>query len=533
MSRSIIQNLSRYLPHTKLTHLFLTSACSLALLTAGAQAATPGSLGAFGWASTNGGTTGGNGADAAHTYTVNSRAQLIKALMPDAVINADGSFSSALGPDATKKIIYVQGKINLSHNAAGQELKFENYKDPAFDFNAYVATYQPAVWNANPANWDTAKNRPLPLSGPLEEARARSAKNQAAVVKIPVGSNTSIIGTGFDPRIINGQLSVSSTNVVIRNLTFEDSFDFFPAWDPTDSFVLDTSKPGCQATFVDANTGPQKCPGGRWNSNYDNVSLSNAKNVWIDHCSFNDGPREDWKYPSVFPAPHVGQDYIVDHHDGLLDITGTSDFVTFSYNKFENHDKTNLLGSSNTVTEANGWGHLTITAAYNWYENAGQRLPRVRFGKVHAYNNYYFGTIGYLGQYAPTDSTPIPHNRFLYGIGIGHLARLYVENNVFEIKPAPNGTAVDDSVMFFVWHNANPTVNGVVEQTYFHDSGTLLNNQPRSIFNAAQAASAAAGKPPLADTATIWTPASSYSYSLLPSNQVKNIVQTQAGAGKL
>ncbi|GAA5171265.1 polysaccharide lyase family 1 protein [Viridibacterium curvum] len=498
--------------------------------------AAPNSLGAFGWASANGGTTGGHGADKAHTYTVTTRAQLIKALMPDAVINADGSFTSAAGPDATKKIIYIKGKINLSQNLAGQELKYEHYKDPAFDFNAYVEAYKPAVWNANPANWDAAKNRPKLPTGPLEEARQRSADKQAAVVKIPVGSNTSIIGDGSADtvRIINGQLSVTNvSNVVIRNITFEDAFDYFPEWDPTDSFSLTTpATPGCQATYVDASTGPQKCPGGRWNSEYDTISVLNAKNVWIDHCSFNDGPREDWRYPSVFSAPHIGYDYLVQHHDGLVDVNGTSDYVTLSYNKFQNHDKTNLLGNSNTVSDANGWGHLTITVANNWYENAGQRLPRVRFGKVHVYNNYFYGTAGYLGQYAPADTSAQPSNRFLYGIGIGNFAKIYAENNVYEVKAA-NGVTVDDSVMFFNWYGANATINGVVEKTYFYDTGTILNGKARSITAAAQAKAVTQGKPALEDTRTIWSPSSNYVYAPLTSDKVKNHVQTKAGAGRL
>jgi pectate lyase len=502
---------------------------------ANADVAAPNSLGVFGWASTNGGTTGGHGADAAHIYTVASRRELIMALYPDAVMAPDGSWTSAAGADATPKIIYIKGTINLSENVAGKELTYEDYQDPAYDFQAYVDTYKPSVWNANPANWDAATNRPRSLSGPLEAARQRSSNNQARIINIPVGSNTSLIGLGHNARIVKGQIQVRNvTNVVIRNITFEDSFDMFPEWDPRDSFVLDTTKAGCQATFVDASTGPHKCPGGRWNTDFDNVQVHNAQNVWIDHCTFTDGNREDWKYPSVFEPPHVGYDYLVVRHDGALDVTGTSDFVTISHNHFRNHDKTNLLGSSNTATVANGWGALSVTVAYNRYDDAGQRLPRVRFGKVHVYNNYYSGHIGYLGQYAPTDGSVVPKNRFLYGIGIGNLAKIYAENNVFEIKDAPgNGPAVDDSVMFFNWYGANQVINGVLEKTYFYDVGTILNGEPRSIFDAAQATAVTQGKPPLESTPTIWAPSTNYSYVLLPSSDVEKYVRQNAGAGKL
>lgn len=500
----------------------------------------PSSLGAFGWASANGGTTGGAAADAAHTYTVRNRNELIRALYPDAVIARDGSWTSAAGADDSPKLIVVRGTINLSSDRSGRPLGAEDFKDPAFDFDAYVAYAKPSVWNANPANWDAPRSRPLPVTGALEDARARSAANQARIVNIPIGSNTSLLGLGRDARIIHGQIQVSGrSNVVIRNITFEDAFDHFPEWTPTDSFSLTTpAVPGCQAVYVDAATGPHKCAGGRWNTEYDTVQIIDSNNVWVDHCTFTDGRRGDWKYQSVFEPPHIGYDYLVQRHDGALDVTGRSDFVTISNNHFDSHDKTNLLGSSNTATAPNGWGALSITVANNFYDNAGQRLPRVRFGKVHVFNNYFFGRIGYLGAYAPMTDQAVPPHRFLYGIGIGNFAKIFAENNVFEIKDAPraprgSGDKVDDSVMFYNWYGADAVVGGVLQHTYMHDSGTVLNGQARSITGAAQAMAITQGKPPLLDTATVWTPWSSYAYTLLPSDQVERAARRNAGAGKL
>ncbi len=37
-------------------------------------------------------------------------------------------------------------------------------------------------------------------------------------------------------------------------------------------------------------------------------------------------------------------------HDGLLDITNASDLVTVSWNRFLNHDKVMLIGSSDSAT---------------------------------------------------------------------------------------------------------------------------------------------------------------------------------------
>lgn len=499
------------------------------------------SLGADGWATANSATvTGGHGADAAHTYTVTNRNELIQALYGGtATINEDGSFSGTL--DTTKKIIYIKGTINLSMNKALKELTEADYAAPGYDFNAYVAAYKPSVWNANPTNWDSANNRPKGVSGTQETLRSTSSGNQGKIVKIPVSANTSLIGWGTDAKIIKGQLSMGdgADNIVIRNIAFEDAFDYFPQWTPTDSFSLTTpAQTGCQATYVDANTGPQKCPGGRWNSNYDLITLNGGKNIWIDHCSFSDGDREDWKFPSVFEAPHVGVDYFIQHHDGAVDITNKSDFVTLSYNVFKNHDKTNLIGSSDTTNVNNGWGALSVTLHHNWYQNAGQRLPRVRLGKVHIYNNYYSGQIGYLGAYAPTDGTPVPNNRYLYGIGIGYLAKIYSEHNVWEIQDAPAGNPakVDDTVMFYTWHKASPTTGtglDVNQKTYFFDSGSTLNGVARDLFAAANTMAASLSKPALEKTDSFWKPSTNYSYTADNASTVKAKVTANAGAGKL
>ncbi|MET0390226.1 MAG: PbsX family transcriptional regulator [Polyangiales bacterium] len=478
-------------------------------------------------------TRGGADADLAHVFLVQKRSELISALYPDAVIAADGSFTSDAGADPTPKLILVAGSLELSADGQDVPIGFEALRDAAYDFAAYVEAYKPSVWNADPANINPMNNKPNRVSGPLESAREASAQRQAAVVQIAVGSNTTLLGVR-GATLQHGSLVVPAgvDNVIIRNLRFEDAFDHFPTWDPSDSFVVDESQPGCQTTYVDAQTGPQRCPGGRWNSDYDNVQINGGTHVWIDHCTFSDGAREDHRYPSVFASPHVGYDYLIQHHDGAVDVTGTSNFVTVSYSHFKNHDKTHLFGSSDTATEANGFGALSITAHHNHYENAGQRLPRVRFGKVHVYDNYYQGTVGYLGQYAPTDDSVVPANRFLYGIGIGYLAKIYAESNVFDVQGA-DGITVDDQVLFFNWHKAAPDSGDTLDvgqSTYLYAADTRLNGQSRDLFAAANAAAAESGRPVLQDTAAIWDPADDYPYNLDEASQVKARVTRLAGA---
>jgi hypothetical protein len=169
-------------------------------------------------------------------------------------------------------------------------------------------------------------------------------------------SNTSLIGLGSTAKIVRGNLMVGAgvSNVIIRNIAFEDDFDYFPAWDPGDGFALNKDYPGCQEVFADASSGPQRCPGGRWNSEYDNISINGGTRVWIDRCLFSDGDRPDSTFPPVFPFPHNQIEQKVQHHDGLVDITNGADFVTLSHNVFKDHDKTSLIGGSDSLASDAG-----------------------------------------------------------------------------------------------------------------------------------------------------------------------------------
>jgi pectate lyase len=94
--------------------------------------------------------------------------------------------------------------------------------------------------------------------------------------------------------------------------------------------------------------------------------------LWIDHNDFN-----------------------FNGADGALDIKRASDFITVSWNKFSNHDKTMLLGHSDS-NGSQDRGHLRVTYHHNWFNGTVQRHPRVRFGNpVHVYNNYYGGVTSY------------------------------------------------------------------------------------------------------------------------------------------
>ncbi|CAM5346531.1 hypothetical protein SALBM135S_00529 [Streptomyces alboniger] len=184
-----------------------------------------------GWASAEGGTTGGAGAGAARTRTVTTWEEFRAALA------ADGE-----GP----RIIRVKGTLDATGPGGCAAFEAEGY-----DFGKYLAAYDPAVWG-----------RDQPVSGEQEDLRAASAARQAEAVKAYVPSDTTIVGVGGDAGITGGSLQIKDAdNVIVRNLTFESPLDCFPQWDPTDG-----ERGACPGTgdftrvqaAVDAVTGPDR-----------------------------------------------------------------------------------------------------------------------------------------------------------------------------------------------------------------------------------------------------------------------------------
>ena len=396
------------------------------------------------------GTIGGSQADAAHVYVVHDRNELVAALAY---------------PSATPKIVYIDGTIDGNVDAANQPLDCTDYYRPdpttllPYDFAAFLATYDPAVWGmtTNP-------------SGPLERARVASAAAQQARVRIRIPANTTIVGLG-KRAIVRGawfDIRPSSTsgntpmNVIIRNLRFEDSYDCFPQWAPTDGAT------------------------GNWNSLYDSISVRNSTHVWIDHNSFADRLTADDTLPTIF-----GRLYQV--HDGLVDVTNESDLVTVSWNHFHEHDKVMLIGSSDGATaDAN---KLRVTLHHNLFENLGQRMPRVRYGKVHVYNNAF--------------KVNVPE-RFVYFFGVGIQSQIHAENNHFRVE---DPVTPDQFLARF---------NG----TALYEAGSLLDGVSDNSAVDVVAEYNAVNDPDLVDAAS-WTPT-----LFLPIEDTSTVpVSVQTGAG--
>ncbi|CAK9176538.1 unnamed protein product [Ilex paraguariensis] len=87
----------------------------------------------------------------------------------------------------------------------------------------------------------------------------------------------------------------------------------------------------------------------------------NSRHIWIDRCSLRD------------------------YDDGLIDITRQSTDITVSRCYFAQHDKTMLIGADPSHIDDRC---IRVTIHHCFFDGTRQRHPRVRFGKVHLYNNY-------------------------------------------------------------------------------------------------------------------------------------------------
>jgi pectate lyase len=131
----------------------------------------------------------------------------------------------------------------------------------------------------------------------------------------------------------------------------------------------------------------------------DGITVRGSKNVFITHCTFTDCS------------------------DGSIDIVQQADSVTISWCRFHyvhrtSHCYVNLIGNSDSRTDDLGYLHVTIH--HCWYDmNCVERMPSVRFGRVHVYNNYY-----------NADSIK-------YGVRTRLYAECLVEGNYFENMKNP------------------------------------------------------------------------------------------------
>jgi pectate lyase len=169
----------------------------------------------------------------------------------------------------------------------------------------------------------------------------------------------------------------------------------------------------------------------------DNLTIDECTNIWVDHCEFRDAV------------------------DGNMDIKNASNFLTITYTKFDyqkppkaggsggsnDHRFSDLIGSSDSHTADRGKLNITFDRCW-WAQGCVERMPRVRFGKLHIVNNYFNSTVSN------------------YCIGAGLEANILAEGNVFERVDEPirfianNFTAVTQRNNIFTSTTGNTAGSG-------------------------------------------------------------------------
>ncbi|MFE0986559.1 pectate lyase family protein [Streptomyces rochei] len=390
-----------------------------------------------GWASHGTGTTGGADADRDRVFTVSTWAE----------------FRAALAVEGTApRIVKVKGTIDAVSEGC------EAFAEPGYDFDAYLEKYSPENWGRETDLSDEPDDSP-------EGLRRASAARQDRSIKANVPANTTIIGVGRNAGLKGASLQIKDVdNVIVRNLTFESPVDCFPQWDPTDGDK------------------------GNWNSEYDSAVVHGSTHVWLDHNTFTDGEHPDSAAPTYFGM-------LYQQHDGQLDIVKGADYVTASWNVFTEHDKTILIGNSDSEsTAAVDRGHLRTTFHHNLFKNLVERAPRVRFGQVDVYNNHFV---------AGADHS--------YSFGIGKESQLVAEHNAFTL---PDG--VSPAKVLKKWSEAPVTA-----------AHNRVNGRTVDLIAAHNAENPAT---PLRSGAG-WTP--TLRTEVLPARAVPFVVDRGAGAGRL
>lgn len=206
-----------------------------------------------GWASANGGTTGGATAAPEDVHEVATR---------------DEFAAAVAGNDP--KIVYVKKHIDANTAPDGTPIACEDYAEDGYSLDAYLAAFDPAHWAGQ-------------ASGPLEDARKASSANQREQIRINVGANTTIVGVG-DVQLTGFTLNIDRVdNVIVRNLRISDAYDCFPGWN-----------------------------GDTWKTEWDNVVVSGSTHVWLDHLSLDDGGTVDAEQPDHFGEPFLRHDGLLD-----------------------------------------------------------------------------------------------------------------------------------------------------------------------------------------------------------------------------
>ncbi|MFH9425731.1 pectinesterase family protein [Streptomyces sp. NPDC017529] len=217
--------------------------------------------------------------------------------------------------------------------------------------------------------------------------------------EIKVASDKTIVGAGTSGQIAGGGffLGQGVHNVIIRNLTIRDSYQ------------------------------------GTWNDkehDWDAIQMDGAHHIWIDHNDLR----------------HMA--------DGLIDSRKDTTYVTVSWNKLSDNNKTFGIGWTKNTT-------ADLTIHHNWFRETEQRNPSTdNVAHAHLYNNFLqddpgTGIRSSYGNYARGRTKMVLENSYFQGVNNpvtkDSTAALVQRGNVFSRTSGRNetgGTAFDPKAYY-------------------------------------------------------------------------------------
>lgn len=202
----------------------------------------------------------------------------------------------------------------------------------------------------------------------IESGTGKITTDQSSAIKttygeiIKLGSNKTLIGIGADAFINRIGINVQcQSNIIIRNIKF--TLQDVPI-DKSGENKIVAFRNGAEVLLGDPD-----CISIQADDSNLPSSSRYCKNIWIDHCEFYNYPLE---------TEHK------DRYDGLVDIKNDVQYVTISWCHFHDHSKACLFGKGNSDNY-----NRTTTLHHNYFDNIqGSRLPLLRWGMHHYYNNY-------------------------------------------------------------------------------------------------------------------------------------------------
>lgn len=250
-------------------------------------------------------------------------------------------------------VIYVKGEIDMSEGMLPAE--GSKSTDSTSKLDSFIADYYASSDTKYTSYSQWIKEKTNVSSGEDNYPDKNLSNKYKGVVQISVASNTAIIGME-GATIRGGTFSIKNCdNVVIRNLFLKDAVDPFPEHQKNDG----------------------------WNAQHDLIGIDNATNVWIDHCTFED----------TLTLGYAANDEKWQVYDGLCDMKSTATNITVSRCVFKNHDKTMLIGSSDSDGASDPTARK-ISLIANYWLNCGQRCPMVRNSLCHVLSNVYASDSG-------------------------------------------------------------------------------------------------------------------------------------------